>query len=355
MELSIQRVDESQKKTLPHEDTELGFGRIFTDHMFVMEYQDGQWQSPRIQPYQDFHFAPSTLVLHYGQGIFEGMKAYRNEEKAFLFRPRENLKRMNRSAERLVMPTFDEDFVLRAIRTLVWEERAWIPRRPGAALYIRPTMIATEAALGVKPSNSFLFFVILCPVGAYYSNGFNPVGIYVADEYVRAVPGGVGEAKTMGNYAASLLAAKKAQEAGFNQVLWLDGKEHRYLEEVGTMNLFVRFKDSLATPALTGSILPGVTRDSVLHLTRDWGMPVEERAITIDEVLEGIESGAVEEVFGTGTAAIISPVGKLHYKGKTYTVGEGKTGGLAQKLFDTLTAIQYARTEDPYGWVEELC
>jgi branched-chain amino acid aminotransferase len=350
VKLEINTVPEIERKAKPTDSSQLGFGTKFSDHMFIMEYREGGWTDARIQPYQDLVLDPAALVLHYGQGIFEGMKAYRKADEIYFFRPEKNLERMNRSATRLVMPNFDVDFVLEAMKELVKIEKDWIPTDKGTALYIRPTMFGNEAILGVRPSNKYLFYIIVGPVGAYYAEGFSPVKIYVADEYVRAVKGGVGDAKTMGNYAASLLAAKQAAEAGYTQVLWLDAKERRYIEEVGTMNLFVKFDDELATSPLTGSILPGVTRESVLHMTRDWGMKVNERMITIDEVIEGIESGKVVEVFGTGTAAVISPVGELYYKGEVHKVGQGRTGELSLKLFEKLTGIQYGETEDPYGW-----
>ncbi|MBF0313924.1 MAG: branched-chain amino acid aminotransferase [Oligoflexia bacterium] len=352
--LKIQYIDENLKKNIPPFDANLGFGRHFSDHIFLMEHTDGRWQNPRIEPYKNISFPPSAMTFHYGQGIFEGMKAYKRNGELFLFRPQKNLERMNNSARRMVMPTFDNEEVLEAIKTLVCLEKDWIPDLKGYALYIRPTMIATEPCLGVRPSNSYLFFCIVGPVGAYYPKGFNPVDIYVCEKYVRAVRGGVGEAKAMGNYAASLLAQREGQTYNCSQVLWLDGVERRYIEEVGAMNIFVRFKDELATPALLGSILPGVTRDSVLKIARDWGLTVNERQISIDELIEGVKSGSVLEVFGVGTAAVISPVGRLVYQEQNYTVGDGKTGELSQKLFDYITSLQIGLEKDKFGFVEKI-
>ncbi|MBF0298741.1 MAG: branched-chain amino acid aminotransferase [Oligoflexia bacterium] len=355
MDLKITKVSKENKKTIPVFDSNLGFGRFFSDHMFIMEYIDGKWTDPRIEPFHNLNLSPSTMVFHYGQGIFEGLKAYKREEELYLFRTKKNLERMNNSANRLVMPNFDVEQVLDAIKKLVYIEHDWIPDTKGYALYLRPTMIATETCLGVRSSNRYMFFVIAGPVGPYYPKGFNPVDIYISDKYVRAVRGGVGEAKAMGNYAASLLAQKEGQKYNCSQVLWLDGVERKYVEEVGAMNIFVSFKDELVTPMLSGSILPGITRDSVLKITRDWGMKVTERLLPIDELIEGINSGKVLEVFGVGTAAVISPVGKFVYKEQSYTVANGKTGALSQKLFDYITSLQIGLEKDTLGFVEKIC
>ena len=355
MEIRMETVPSAKLKAKPDEKA-LGFGRIFTDHMFVMAYdvQRG-WHDPRIQPYGNFSLDPAAMALHYGQAIFEGLKAYRGEDDAiFLFRPQANLERMNRSATRMCMPTLPLDTALAGLQALVRVDADWVPRAEGATLYIRPTMVATEAGLGVRPAKEYLFFIILCPVGAYYPEGFNPIKIFVTDTYVRAVAGGVGEAKTAGNYAASIMAAVEAQKQGFTQVLWLDARERRYVEEVGTMNIFFALADRIVTPPLSGSILPGITRESVLRLLCDWGMTVEERPITIDEVLAANERGELREVFGTGTAAVISPVGSLHYQGRDCLINGGKTGALSQRLFNELTAIQYGRSADPHNWVTRL-
>ena len=338
------------------EQNALGFGKYFTDHMLVIRYTEGRgWHDGVIQPYQDFSLDPAAMVLHYGQAIFEGMKAYRGENGAIhLFRPTANLERMNRSAERMCMPQLPVAEVFEALKQLLRLDQEWIPSTRGATLYIRPTMIATEAALGVRPAKEYIFFVILSPVGAYYPEGFNPVKIFVTDTYVRAVPGGVGHVKTAGNYAASIMAAVEAQRQGFTQVLWLDAVERRYIEEVGTMNIFFVINDEIITPPLGGSILPGVTRDSVLQVLRDWGHSVSERRISIDEVMAAQEQGTLQEIFGTGTAAVISPVGSLHYKDKDCLVNGGKTGVLSQRLFDEIQDIQYGRKPDQHGWVVRL-
>ncbi len=351
MDISVSRVDEAARRQRPA-DGELGFGKYFTDHMFVMSWDRGRgWHDARIVPFGDFSLSPASMVLHYGQAIFEGLKAYRGDDDSiFLFRPLDNLNRMNRSAVRMCMPEIDPEAVLDALRQLLRLDAAWVPQGRGASLYIRPTMIATEAGLGVKPADSYLFFIILSPVGAYYPEGFNPVKIFVSDKYVRAVRGGVGDVKTAGNYAASIMAAVEAKEHGYTQVLWLDAIERKYIEEIGTSNIFFLFDESLVTPPLSGSILPGITRESVITMARDWGISVEERPISIDEVLSAIESGTLKEIFATGTAAVISPVGALSYKGREHVVNGGVTGGLASRLFDSLQGLQYGRLPDPYGW-----
>ncbi len=356
MQLDIRKVDPSKRKPIPTDDSTLGFGNYFSDHLFKMNYAPDQgWHAARIEPYGPLELDPATLVLHYGQEAFEGLKAYRGKDDGvYLFRHRDNFARLNASCRRLVMPEVPVDFVSDALKQLVLLERDWIPKSPGCALYIRPNIIATDAALGVRPSTTYLFYIIVGPVGAYYAEGFNPVAIYVADEYVRAVRGGVGFAKTSGNYAAGLLAQKEAKDRGFAQVLWLDAIERKYVEEVGTMNIFFRFGDAVVTSPLTGSILPGITRDSVIQVLKKWGVNVQERPIAIDQVVKGIETGALTEVFGTGTAAIISPVKSIHYKGEDHQVGDGKTGPLSQKLYDYLLALQYGEEEDPFGWVERI-
>ncbi len=355
MEIRIETLEGNEGKEKPDESA-LGFGQYFTDHMLVMKYNaDRGWHDAVVQPYQNFSLDPAAMALHYGQAIFEGLKAYRGkDDKIFLFRPTANIERMNISAKRMCMPELPIDDVMAGLKKLVEIDQEWIPRSEGATLYIRPTMIASEAALGVRPSTEYIFFVILSPVGAYYAEGFNPVKIFVTDKYVRAVPGGVGHVKTAGNYAASIMAALEAQEEGFTQVLWLDAKERKYIEEVGTMNIFFLIGDELITPPLTGSILPGVTRDSVLQLTAEWGLKVVEKRISIEDVLAATEDGSLKEIFGTGTAAVISPVGSLHYKGRDIEINNGKTGELSQRLFDELQAIQYGQQEDPHGWVMQL-
>ncbi len=355
MELSILPLSDEDRKPLPNEGS-LGFGIHFSDHMFIMDYVDGMgWHSPRIVPYGDFNLAPAACCLHYGQAIFEGLKAYYGVDgKIRLFRAMDNMKRFNRSAWRMCMPQVDEEFLLQAIKKLVLLDRRWIPKAKGTSLYIRPFMIATEPFLGVRPSKEYILSVILSPVAAYYAEGFNPVKIFVTEKFVRAVPGGVGEAKTAGNYAASLMASEEAKELGFTQVLWLDAVTRKNIEEVGTMNIFFVIGDTLVTPRLSGSILAGITRDTVIQLAKEWGMPVEERTISIDEVMEKSATGQLKECFGSGTAAVISPVGALHYQGKDITINGGETGPVAQRMFDTITAIQYGEEEDTNGWVEIL-
>jgi branched-chain amino acid aminotransferase len=351
MDITIKTTDHPKPKP---DENKLGFGTHFTDYMFNMDYtSDVGWHNPRIIPYAPFVLDPATMVLHYGQGIFEGMKAYRTDNGDIqLFRPKNNFKRFNYSARHLCMPEIDVDLSLKALKELLRVEKGWVPSAPGTSLYIRPTMIATDPFLGVRASHTYRFFIILSPVGAYYAEGFNPIKIMVTREHVRAVRGGVGDTKTMGNYAASLLAGQKAAEAGYTQVLWLDGIEQKYVEEVGSMNIFFVINNKLITPELTGSILPGITRDSVLQLARQWGMSVNERKISIDEVMETHQSGTLTEVFGSGTAAVISPVGELKYGNKIIDIGDGKVGPMAQKFFDAITDIQYARCEDVLGWIE---
>lgn len=337
-------------------DEELGFGRYFTDHMFLMEATADQgWHNPRVVPYGPLTLEPSAAVLHYSQEIFEGLKAYRSPHgTTLLFRPDKNAARLNHSCERMCMPKMDEELFLSAIKSVVSTDRDWVPRAPGTSLYIRPAMIATEPFLGVRPSASYLFFIILSPVGAYYAEGFNPVKILVEDHYVRAVRGGTGDAKTGGNYAASLAAAEEAHHKGYTQVLWLDGVERKWIEEVGSMNIAFVIDNELVTPSLNGSTLAGITRDTVLQLARDWGIRVAERPISIDEVFTAAKNGRLSEVFGTGTAAVVSPVSELAYKDAKITIGDGKVGPIAQRLFDDISAIQRGLKPDPHGWMVEI-
>jgi branched-chain amino acid aminotransferase len=321
--------------------------------MFSMDYNpESGWHNARIKPYGPIIMDPATMVLHYGQAVFEGLKAYRtNDGRIQLFRPDRNMARLNRSAEFVCIPPVDEAFVLHSLRKLIAIEKDWVPRAPETSLYIRPTIVAMDPYLGVRPSLTYRFFIILSPVGAYYPEGFNPVKIWVTDKYVRAVRGGLGEAKTPANYAASLRAAEVAQKAGYTQVLWLDAIEFRHIEEVGTMNILFVIDGELVTPPLGGSILAGITRDSVLTLARHWNIPVAERPITIDEVMEAHKSGSLQELFGAGTAAVISPVSHLAWRDDVIIVGDGGVGPLAQRFYGAITDIQYGRAEDPFGWV----
>lgn len=352
---NIQITKAKELKPLP-DPAKLVFGKVFTDHMFLMNYDAGKgWHSPRIEPYAPLQLEPSCMVFHYAQEVFEGMKAYRDPEGGVrLFRPKDNVERLNNSCERLCIPKLPEELALEGIKTLVRLEERWVPSLAGTSLYIRPFVIATDASLGVHASHSYLFCVICCPVGAYYKEGLQPVKIYVEDEDVRAVRGGTGFTKCGGNYAASIRAGERAEEKGFSQVLWLDGVERKYIEEVGAMNVLFKIDGKVVTPKLNGSILPGITRRSCLDLLRDWGYVVEERLITAEELFEAARAGKLEEAWGSGTAAVISPIGVLAWEDETVTVNGGKIGDLSQKLYDTLTGIQWGREADPYGWSVKL-
>jgi branched-chain amino acid aminotransferase len=343
------------RKTRP-KDSELGFGTLFTDHMFLANFQEKKgWYDPRIEPYAPIPMDPASAVLHYAQAVFDGLKAFRGVDgKIRLFRPQKHIERLNQSAKRLCIPQLDPDFALRSMLALVELEKEWVPGSVGTSLYVRPIIIATEPFLGVRPAKSYLYYIILSPVGAYYPEGMNPVKILVVDEYVRAVPGGVGAAKTSGNYAASLYASEEAKHAGYTQVLYLDGVHRKYLDEVGTMNIMVKIGDDIITPPLTGTILAGVTRDSALALMRDWGLKVSERQISIDEVMSAHKKGELMEVWGTGTAAVISPVGELSYRGEQMVINNRETGPLTRKLYEAIVGIQYATASDPHGWTVEV-
>jgi branched-chain amino acid aminotransferase len=328
------------------------FGTYFTDHMFLMNYAKGQgWQNPRIVPYAPFALEPSAMVFHYAQEIFEGLKAYRTAQgKIQLFRPQENFKRMNNSAERMCIPPIPEDFVLEALTAFVKVEQDWVPTEPDTSLYLRPFIIATDPYVGVHASHTYLFAIIACPVGSYYAAGINPVKIMIESKDVRAVRGGTGFAKCGGNYAASIRAGEKAAVQGYEQVLWLDGVEQKYVEEVGSMNVLFKIKGEVVTPALNGSVLPGVTRKSCLELLKYWNMPVNERQLSIDELITAAADGSLEEAWGSGTAAVISPIGEIAYQGQAYTIGGGKIGDLTRRLYDSLVGIQWGKIEDPFGW-----
>lgn len=356
MQIAIQPALPTERRPRPQDERQLGFGRIYSDHMFSMCWSEQNgWREARVEPYHNLSLAPSALALHYGQMIFEGFKAYLNPHGGVnLFRPQQHIARFNRSARRLNLPEVDEAFLLGAVEHLLAIDHDWVPRSAGASLYIRPTMIATEPYIGLKSSAEALLFVISGPVGAYYPEGFDPVRIRVCEKYSRSGPNGLGNAKTAANYAASILAEKEARAEGYTQVLWLDACQRRYIEEVGAMNIFFKINGRVLTPALSSSILAGVTRDSVLQLLRHWGEAAEETRLSIDEVLQAHEQGQLEEVFGSGTAAVISPVGMLSYGDRALQIGDGSAGELASRLFDTLTGIQYGLHEDPFGWVHEV-
>ena len=354
--ITITAVQPEHKRKPPTTIEGVTFGTIFTNHMFVMEWTSKNgWHNARIESYKPFSFDPASLHMHYGSEIFEGLKAHRTEQgNILLFRPRDHLHRMNQSAKRMCMPEIDVDFVLQALKLLIKQDQEWVPDTQGASLYIRPTMIATESTINLKISEKYLFFILLSPVYALYKDGFKPIPILVSERYTRSSIGGVGQAKTGGNYAASMLAQKEAKEQGCAQVLWLDPVERTYIEEVGSMNIFFVINNELITPELTGTILPGITRKSVLELAQKAGLTVIEKRISLEEVLEAIEAGACTEIFGTGTAAVISPIGSLRYKNKDYIVNGGKTGKITQDIFTQLTSVHRGIAPDLYGWTENI-
>lgn len=354
---TIQKQLAATRKPKPADETKLGFGSIFTDHMFLMNYTVGKgWHDARIVPYGPIPMDPAASCLHYAQEVFEGMKAYRaKDNRIVLFRPEENFKRMNMSNERLCIPPIDEAFCLQALKELVEIDKDWVPHAPDTSLYIRPFIISTEPKLGVKASDEYLFIIVLSPSGAYYPEGLNPVKIYVEKSYVRAVRGGMGQAKTGGNYAVSLKAQDEAHDQSYSQVLWLDGVERKYIEEVGAMNIFFVLGDEVVTPALNGSILPGITRKSSLELLREWGLNATERRVSIDELYEAYQKGQFKEAFGTGTAAVISPVGELKWGDVVMKLSDGKIGPISQRLYDTLTGIQWGTLPDTHHWIVEVC
>lgn len=353
MEIKITKSQNLKQK--PDEST-LVFGETFTDHMFVMDYNEQNgWHNAQILPYGNISLDPASMILHYGQEVFEGMKAYRSEEgKILLFRPEKNFERLNVSNDRLCIPKLDEKFCLKALEKLLEIDKDWVPHLPGTSLYIRPFIIATQKSLGVHPAKEYKFLIICCPVGSYYKEGLNPVKIYVESEYVRAVKGGTGFIKSGGNYAASLKGQEKAEKMNYSQVLWLDGKERKYIEEVGAMNVFFKINGKVITPSLEGSILPGITRRSTIELLKTWGIEVEERKISIDELISAYENNQLEEAFGTGTAAVISPIGEFNYNNKIMVVNNNQIGELSQKLYDNLTGIQWGKLKDTFGWTKVL-
>ncbi len=334
------------------ESSTLGFGKFFTDHMFIMDYsREKGWYDARIVPFGAFEIHPASTVLHYGSEIFEGLKAYRRADgKVQMFRPIENIRRMNNSAERLCLPQIDEDMAMEILNTFVKCEEDWTPSAPGTSLYLRPFMFGNDETLGVHAVHNARFMIIASPVGSYYKEGINPVKIMIEDQDVRAVRGGTGYAKCGGNYAASNRAGERAEQKGYSQVLWLDGVERKYIEEVGAMNVMFKINGEIVTPALTGSILPGITRKSCIEVLKSEGYNVSERLLSIDELEKAMADGTLEEAWGCGTAAVVSPIGELSYKGKIFTVNEGKIGEVTQHLYDTLTGIQWGKVEDKFGW-----
>lgn len=353
MKIAMHLVSERKPK---YDEKSLGFGQYFTDHMFKMYYSaDKGWYGAEIVPYGPVTLSPATTVFHYGAEIFEGLKAYRTPTgEVQLFRPRDNFARMNSSADRMQLPALNEDDALEALLELVRLERDWVPSQPGTSLYIRPFMIGTDDNLGVHTIKTAMFMIILSPVGSYYKEGINPVKIMIEKDDVRAVRGGTGYVKCGGNYAASNRAGAKAEAEGFSQVLWLDGVERRYIEEVGSMNVMFKINGVIVTPKLTGSVLPGITRRSCITVLRDKGFKVEERLLSLDELLSSAESGALEEAFGCGTAAVVSPIGLLRYDGVDHTVGDGGIGPVTRMLYDELTGIQWGTRPDPYGWTMKI-
>ena len=353
MQITITKTTSPKEK--PDSST-LGFGKIFTDHMFMMDYsREEGWHDARIIPFANISLHPASTVLHYGSEIFEGLKAYRRADgKVQLFRPIENIRRMNRSAERLCLPEIPEEDALQVLTEFVKMEQDWTPSAPGTSLYLRPFMFGNDETLGVHAVHNATFVIIASPVGSYYKEGINPVKIMIEDEDVRAVRGGTGYAKCGGNYAASNRAGERAEQKGYSQVLWLDGVERKYIEEVGAMNVMFKIGDEIVTPMLSGSILPGITRKSCLEVLRKEGYTVSERLLSIDELAAAMENGTLEEAWGCGTAAVVSPIGELCYKGKVYTVADGGIGKVTQHLYDTLTGIQWGKLEDAFGWTYPL-
>ncbi len=350
------KITENTNPSVKPADNALGFGKIFTDHMFIMDYdRDNGWYDARIVPFGPISLHPASTVLHYGSEIFEGLKAYRRADgEVQLFRPTENIKRLNNSAERLCLPQIPEDTALEVLTTFVRHEADWTPHSEGTSLYIRPFMFGNDENLGVHAVHAAKFVIICSPVGSYYKEGINPVKIMIEDTDVRAVRGGTGYAKCGGNYAASNRAGEKAEEQGYSQVLWLDGVERKYIEEVGAMNVMFKIDGEVVTPALTGSILPGITRKSCIEVLKNAGYKVSERLLSVEELGEALENGKLEEAWGCGTAAVVSPIGELCYKGKKFTVNGGKIGTVTKMLYDTLTGIQWGKLEDTFGWTYKL-
>ncbi len=349
--LNIKIAKTQNPKQKPNE-SELGFGQIFTDHMFIMKYEEGKsWHDASIEPYKNLSLDPASVVFHYAQEVFEGMKAYRKANgEILLFRPEKNAMRFADSCGRMCIPTIPVEDFLQAVKALVSIEKDWVPHSQDASLYIRPFVFATDVGLGVKAAKSYYFIIICSPSGAYYKEGIKPVRIYVEDEYIRAAPGLTGAYKCGGNYAASIKAGEKASDNGYAQALWLDGVEKKYVEEVGSMNIFFKIKGKIYTAPCAGTVLPGVTRASCIELCKNWGYDVIENKIAIDDLMNAAKSGELEEVFGTGTAAVISPVKELSYKGENAIISDGNAGEVTQRLYKTLTDIQWGRCEDKLNW-----
>ncbi|WP_295583267.1 branched-chain amino acid aminotransferase [uncultured Oscillibacter sp.] len=355
--LNIQITKTTTPKAKPADESQLGFGKLFSDHMFVMNYTKGQgWHDARIVPYQPFQMDPACVVLHYAQEVFEGMKAYRSAEGTIqLFRPDCNAQRLQDSSDRLCIPPIPTEDFLQAVKALVEVEKDWVPHEEGTSLYIRPFVFASDVGLGVHASHEYVFAIICAPSGAYYAEGINPVKIYVEDDYIRAAPGLTGYTKCGGNYAASIKAGELAEEQGFAQVLWLDGVEKKYVEEVGSMNIMFKIAGKIYTAPCTGTVLPGVTRRSCIELLKEWGYEVEETRVAIEDIMKAGHDGTLEEVFGTGTAAVVSPVKELDWKGDKVFIGGGEIGPVTQRLYDTMTGMQWGRIPDTKGWIVPVC
>ncbi len=353
--MEIKIVKKDVLGVMPPED-QLGFGRVFTDYMLLVDWNvDEGWKNARIVPFGRVELHPASTVLHYGAEIFEGLKAYRRADGGVqLFRPMENVRRMNRSAERMSLPQMDEEEMLNLITTFVKLEEKWVPKSFGTSLYLRPFLFGNDEALGVHAVHNAIFMLIASPSGSYYKEGINPVSIMIENEDVRTVRGGTGYAKCGGNYAASTRAGERAAKKGYSQVLWLDGVERKYIEEVGAMNVMFKINGEIVTPKLTGSILPGITRKSCIEVLKAKGYTVTERLLSVEELVSALKDGSLEEAWGCGTAAVVSPIGKLAYGEEEYLVGGGKIGKVTQELYDVLTGIQWGKTEDSFGWVYKL-
>lgn len=353
LKLTIKKRETSRIKQYNLDDP--GFGKVFSDHMFVMDYRDGRWQDPEIVPFGKIEILPSLAALHYGQSLFEGLKAMRSSNGGVnIFRPDMHYRRLNKSCRRMYIPEIDESVFMEALEALIRLDHKWVPDKRGNALYVRPFIFASDENLAVNTSATYKFFIITSPVGAYYKEGINPVSLVTPGEYVRSVKGASGDTKIPGNYGVTILPAALAKKRGFTQVMWLDAVEHKYIEEVGTMNIFFKINDRLITPPLQGTILGGITRDSVIHLAKGWGIPVEERRISIDEVFQASADGTLQEAFGSGTAAVISPVGRIEHEGRTIVTDENQIGPFARRLYDEITGIQYGEKEDRFGWLHHL-